>query len=54
MVMMRTWGSTLQYDAPLEWCALQPCAGWDEFACWLAKTLDGDRRAARSLRTAAE
>jgi predicted alpha/beta hydrolase len=31
-----------------------PRAGWDELACWLAKTLDADRRAAASLRTAAE
>jgi predicted alpha/beta hydrolase len=31
-----------------------PRAGWDELACWLAKTLDADRRAATSLRTAAE
>jgi predicted alpha/beta hydrolase len=31
-----------------------PRAGWDELACWLAKNLDSDRRAAASLRTAAE
>ncbi len=31
-----------------------PRAGWDELACWLAKNLDADRRAAATLRTAAE
>ena len=30
-----------------------PRAGWDELACWLAKNLDADRRAAARLRTAA-
>ena len=31
-----------------------PRAGWDELACWLAKNLDSDRRAAASQRAAAE